>query len=382
MSSLASLMNLAEAATGFNYGSVYDAYPDLSLSECSSRLPVFLMESQIELAEMKQRNNAQLVEATVNALQYGTRIDVAALVENVFTNLMNKIAAIFKKLKDFVKSIITKLKTKIDSARLSGQQMLARYGNSAELKKDMSDMTFNGYDFKSKENPFAPIDSYITAPRELIEKAIPGIPTLKDVKYEPGEDYGLEVVISEDELNKMNEITSEQRKLALVNELLTIDDLSSFDGWQQAVTNKIYGEKKDLKYGSDFDVASVKNQLKDTGLDSIMDHYKKLLNALNKDEADINKIANRFKDTNSANAKDGEGLPKVVSNVSSYLTSYMSIYQDAIGIISSISDMQRNYYNSKMNQAKSILAAMITYKKKDKSESAYFAEIDDFDVYV
>ena len=93
------LMTLAEASTGFVGGSIVDEFPGMSLSECAGRLPVVCLESQIELTRAVAEQNEAIVEATINAIQYGNSAEADSLVEGAFESIINHIKSFFAKIK-------------------------------------------------------------------------------------------------------------------------------------------------------------------------------------------------------------------------------------------------------------------------------------------
>lgn len=382
---ISDLMALSEAATGFTNGSICDEFPDMSLSECAARLPVFLMESQIDLAAMTQQQNDQLIEATINAIQTGDQSGYASLVEGAFETIKNKIAAVFAKIKKFVKSIIDKLGVQINKVKMTGKQMWARYKDSEMLNHSFEDLVVNGYKF-DKKDPFAALDSYMGDPRGLIAKGVPQCPSPDKfasdalASHNAG-DAQAAIDMHQADLDKLKEISSEDRKLAFANALLNGIDLSDGSTWLTDLKTELYGDKVDLTYGTDFDIESVKKALQGEDLDKVRAGYNKLLNALNKDEKDLQSAADKFKKDNK-NTEQGKDLPKLISLANEYFTAYLTIYQDCTGVISSVSSTRISYVNAQVAQAKNILAKMLTYKKK-KTESADDIEgMDDFDVFM
>ncbi|WP_300943799.1 hypothetical protein [uncultured Duncaniella sp.] len=379
------LMALSEATTGFGAGAICDEFPDMTLSECAARLPEFLMESQVDLTVMTQAHNNQLVEATVAAIQTGDQSGYASLVEGAFETIKNKITAIFAKIKKFVKSIIDKLGVQINKVRMTGKQMWERYKDSDMLNHSFDDLVVNGYKF-DKKDPFASLDTYMANPRALIEKGVPDCP--KPDKFAAdaaaalakGDNVDAAVSMHEGDLEKLKEISSEDRKANFAKELLNGIDISDGSSWMKDLKDELWGDKVDLTFGTDFTLDSVKTMLLGGDLDKIRASYNKLLTALNKDEKDLQAAADKFKKDNK-NTEQGKDLPKLISLANEYFTQYLAIYQDCTGVISSISSTRVNYVTAQVNQGKSILAKMLTYKKK-KDESTDVEGMDEFDVFM
>lgn len=384
------LMSLTEAVAGFNGGSIVDEFPQMTLEECAGRLPVVIMESSIELCDMVQTHNDALVEAAVGQIQTGGDAGYTSLVEGAFDTIKSKITAIFEKIKKFVKSIIDKLGVQINKVRMTGKQMWARYKDSEMLNHSFENLVVNGYKF-DKKDPFTSLDSYIGAPRELIKKAVPQLPDpdsfISRVKDAEGKlvrdkdgaaDYS-QLTNIESDLEKIKEISSEDRKLAFAKEALNGIDVTDGSGWLNELKTELYGDKVDLTYGTDFNLESIKKDLQGEDLDKIRAGYNKLLNALNSDEKTMQGYADKFKSGNKAT--QGNDVPKVISQANEYFTQFLAIYQDCTGVISSISSTRIGYVNAKVGQAKSIFAKMLTYKKK-KEESTDLEGLDEFDVFM
>lgn len=375
MLNLEKLMSLSEAAGGFQGGSIVDELPGLSLTEATAGLPVAIMESQIELHESVMAQNEAMVESIVESIQAGTAVEVESLTEGAFETIKNKIKTFFDKIKKWIKGIIAKLTVHIDKTRMTGKQMLAKYKGSKMLNHSFEDLTVNGYKFEKKE-PFTGMDAYVSNPIALIQKAIPDLPPAEQFANElanQGENANVDA--AKGKLEKIKDISSADRKLAFAQTMTTGIDLSSGDSWQSEIKKELYGDKVDLKFGEDFTLASIEADLAGGDLDGIRSSYNKLLNAVNKNEAEIQKAADKFKKDNVS--KDaGKDAPKAIGIANDYFTAYLSIYQDCTSVITGIQDIRVNFEKAKVNQAKAIYARMLTYKKKDdKNEDA--ADITD-----
>lgn len=377
---ISALMSLTEAAVGFNGGSIVDEFPQMTLEECAGRLPVVIMESSIELCGMVQSHNDALVEAAVGQIQTGSDAGYASLVEGAFDTIKSKITAIFEKIKKFVKSIIDKLGVQINKVRMTGKQMWARYKDSEMLKHSFDDLVVNGYKFKKKD-PFGPLDSYIGGPAGLIKKGVPECPDPESFSDEAAAATDeTKINAAQAKLDKLKETSAEDRKVAFAKELLSGIDLTDGSSWLNDLKTELYGDKVDLTFGTDFTLDSIKTDLQGEDLDKVRAGYNKLLNALNKDEKRLQTAADKFKKDNK-NTEDGKDLPKGIGIANEYFTQYLAIYQDCTGVISSISSTRMSYVNAKVNQAKSVFAKMLTYKKK-KDESVDFEGLDEFDVFM
>lgn len=381
------LMTLAEASTGFSGGTIVDEMPHMSLSECAGELPVAMMREQISLQETVSQINDSMVEATINAIQTGSFDEYNVIAENAFETLKNKIVAVFEKIKKFLSSIIAKLGVQINKFRMTGKQMLSRYQNSDMLKKDFSDFTVEGFKFNAKD-VFADTNM---KPVDLIQKAMPN-------RVQAPSDFAKTALASldktnvktmENKLNAMTEITSKDRKQAYAQALIPGVKLSA-DEWTSDIQKGLYGEKLTLKYGKDFDKKSIEAALVGADLEQIEQAYKTLKGEVEKDQGEIQRAADEFKDTapdkfykNSKGKpiEDRADKPEPVSIgvANKYFSAYLAYYQDCVAVISQIQNIRLNFEKAKINQAKSVYAKMLTYKGK-KSDNNDASDIDEIDV--
>lgn len=373
MLNIEKLMSLSEAATGFQGGSIVDELPGMSLTEATGRLPVIIMESQIELHESVMAQNEVMVESIVESIQAGTPADVMSLTEGAFETIKTKIKNFFDKIKKWIKGIIAKLTVQIDKTRMTGKQMLAKYKNSKMLNHSFDDLTVNGYKFEKKD-PFAAADNFVGDPLGLIMKAVPELPA-PGAFAAKAKTAGDDVTALEAELEKIKDISAKERKLAFAQAMTSGVEMSDGDSWQNELKKELYGDKVDLKFGEDFTLQSVESDLSGEDLDAIRTSYNKLLTAVTKNEGEIQKAADAFKKDN-VSKEPGKDAPKAIGIANSYFTAFLSIYQDCTAVISSVQDIRVNYEKAKVAQAKAIYARMLTYKKKDdKNEDA--ADITD-----
>ena len=373
MLNLEKLMSLSEAAGGFQGGSIVDELPGLSLTEATAGLPVAIMESQIELHESVMAQNEAMVESIVESIQAGTPAEVESLTEGAFETIKNKIKAFFEKIKKWIKGIIAKLTVQIDKTRMTGKQMLAKYKGSKMLNHSFEDLTVNGYKFEKKD-PFAAAENFVGDPLGLIQKGVPELPA-PGAFAAKAKAADADVSALEADLEKIKDISAKDRKLAFAQVMTSGVELSDGDSWQNELKKELYGDKVDLKFGEDFTLASVEADLGGGDLDAIRTSYNKLLNAVNKNEAEIQKAADAFKKEN-VSKEPGKDAPKAIGIANNYFTAFLSVYQDCTAVIGAIQDIRVNYEKAKVNQAKAIYARMLTYKKKDdKNEDA--ADITD-----
>ena len=95
------LMNLAEAATGFQGGTNVDFYPNMSLDEAMSCFPMVIYESMGEVSSIEQKRNEALVESAVDVMRYGSSVNVESLTEGALDTLKSTITKVFDRIRKF-----------------------------------------------------------------------------------------------------------------------------------------------------------------------------------------------------------------------------------------------------------------------------------------
>lgn len=377
------LMILAEASNGFVGGSNVDAFPDMSLTECASQLPVAILESQLSLHDMVSEQNDTLVEAAVSAITSGTSADFSSITEGAWENLKNKIKAFFDKIVKFISSIIAKIELQINKIRMTGKQMYSKYHDSDALKKDFTGMTFNGYKFGAK-NPFVDPAS-MTDVRKLItssaKEVIDPIQFANNAKAVQGAgDKKAAVNALQSTLDKMSETTADEHKEAFAKALCSAK-INGGSTWAQDVKKELYGDKVDLKYGTDFTAKGVLDGLNNPAdLDAVKQAYQKLKTAVEKDRDDLSKTADTFKTDNESKG-DAEQASASIALANKYFSAYLSIYQDCTSVITSVQNIRVSFEQEKVKQQKNMLAKMLTFKAEKKNADAADAEyVDDFEI--
>lgn len=384
---LAKLMKLSEAA-GFVGGSVdvVDAYPEMSLDECMTALPIFIMESQIEGYDAVAEHNNTLCECLINQAESGAMDESAMfeLSEKGLGNVASAIKNFFTRLKGFIDSIIAKLKTYIDRAFASGKTLVKKYANDPDLKNTakLSGLTLKGEQFADKNlsvKDLTDIQKLITAiygpdiaepDKALAELADVTSPIdqssdsddVKKVKREEASTAKLDELLS-----KMGDMSNKE---AASKFAAAITNTSLGEDWKGDLKKSLYLGDHEFKYGSDgFDLKSVVDILSNpTDMVAIKGEYEKLKANITSYENSLTQKVNRF----STSAKyEGEGgyNSTMASKANAYFTKYLSILQNSTSVIQGVQNIRINFEQAKYNQAKRMFSAMIGAAKKGEKKS-------------
>ena len=380
---IAKIMALTEASSGYNGGSYVDEMPHLSLTEAAGQLSMFLMESQIDLSEATVNNNESLVEAAVSAMQTGTPADFDSLVEASWADIKAKIVKIMDKIKKFIDSIIAKLTLFIDKVRMNGHQLYEKYKDAAVLKdtSKFKDMKVEGYKFSKNEKLFPALTEYLgkDGAEALIKKA--------DSKFSTPSEFYKEFVGKSEKAAKSNAIdkikdVSKRTRSYNMAKVLTGSSKITEDNWQADLKQELYGDKVELKYGTDFTLDSIAELLKEPkNLNLVREDYVKLSAAvknykddLQKHIDEIEREISKMKEDGNKTGLDAEGNMTSVAGmslVSSYYNAYMSLVSDSYGTINIVENIKYNYEKEKLDQAKILFGKMLSFKaKKDNNDAS------------
>lgn len=381
MINMSAIMALSESGTGFVGGACVDVMPHLSLTEAVTMLPVAIVESQIEFEEADQKMNDRLVESVIMAAQTGSSIDADALVEMSFADIKAKIKAFFKKIIDFLKSIIAKLKMHIDKLTLSGKQLYDRYKDSKFIKgKDFKDLTYNGYEFskdlagkyKGQINKYSDESSI----DDLVKIGLKGDSQFKKpaefarfgVSSSDNEFPADKKTEAEETIESIKEVSAEDRKLNMLKELTGLNNLSE-GSWRDDIKEDLYGslEKKEIKYGEGgFTLDSIGNYFKEpTDLKRLHDDYTKIKTACEKKQRSLEKDLDKY----GKDAK-GDAMNTALSLATSYYNSYISAISNALDVINVIQGMKYDALKARDAQYKSMFGKMLSYKSKSDNNDA------------
>lgn len=377
MISMSNILALTEAGTGFSGGACVDTMPHLSLTEAINELPVSIMENQLCALTENAKINELIVESTVTALTTGSAVDTDAIVEASIKGLMAQVKKFFQGIINFLKSIIAKIGVHINKVRMTGKQMYAHYGDKLD-KKDYTDLTYNGWKFVDVAKAFPKATTYDKNVSDLLKAGIGGIDIVEPVEFakslpaalEGGEDEAKKTAYTEaiDKAKKATEaitdVSSDTRVYNMAVALTGLSDLSE-TSWKADIKKHLYGDDKkiDLKFGTDFTVDSVKNELQNAiDLQHLEAEYKALLNCVTTDKEHVERAV---ADLEKENKKSSSAV------AAAYTSAYLSIYQSATNAIGAVKSAKYSAAKDKNAQCKAIFAKMLNYNpKKPDNNSA------------
>lgn len=398
---LAKLMKLSEAA-GFVGGSVdvVDAYPEMSLDECMTALPIFIMESQIEGYDAVAEHNNTLCECLINQAESGAMDESAMfeLSEKGLGNVASAIKNFFTRLKGFIDSIIAKLKTYIDRAFASGKTLVKKYANDPDLKNTakLSGLTLKGELF-AKESLSAKYVEDIQGLMSTVygddvadpKKALNVITNVvghakpeKEVEVGEGEDAEKKQVEAKanaqndaaaaklnELLEKMGDMSNKEAASKLASAVSGVSDLG--EDWKGDLRKKLYLGDHEFKYGSEgFDLKSVVDVLSNPAdTVKIKTEYEKLKANIKSYETELTQQVDRYFSGQKFNDRASTYNSAVGSALNTYFTKYLSILQNSTAVLNGVQNIRINFEQAKYNQAKRMFSAMIGAAKKGEKKS-------------
>ena len=402
MLNISELMALSEASTGFYGGSSYDSMPEMSLTEATMALPIWLAQEQMNGYTSTSRQNEAMVEAVVSMNESA----VYDLNEVSFEAIKDKIAKFFKKILDFLKSIINKIKTQIDKIRMTGKQLWSKYGKQVtDNITKYKDFTVEGYANMLGESKvaFAKAGDFDGAEggEKLITAAVGDAGVVPSAAAKKFDEMNAEMVdkhfgsddeaydkektaakIMEDhdsEIDKIIDKLSEEEKsdieARMVQMLTGMSNLGS--DWREEVRKELYGDKETLTYGSDFTAEKIGQICQNpANLEKIAAGYIKFENGVRAYEKKLNAELKEV-DKRRDNKNTGAVYSHLLSKVSAYYNKYLEHLNTAYSCISQVKSIHTTYETAKAAQAKSILGKLISLStKKVKKEDAEIDEVD------
>ena len=397
MINISELMALAESSTGFIGGGGYDDMPELSLTEATAALPLFLVETQMKWTDDVEAYNQLIVETTVTNMRYGTIDESAmdAIMEASMESVKNKIAAFFKKILNFLKSIIEKLKFQINKIRMSGKQLWAKYKDSARAKnfEAFKDYKYNGYKnmFSADKVSFAKASEYdgenggellikaavnpdMKEPLNFFKSAMSGNTAEHDENgMSSVSDANLEKINAR--IEALRDKDSGEIKARMAEQLTGESGLD--DDWQTTIREKLYGDKEDLEYSKDFTIEQIGKMCENPeDLDKMEKEYTKFQSAVNKYKTKVEKaISDDNKTVKDVSEKEGYRRTLLNKEVE-YLNAYIDRLNDAYAVISEVKNIRVTYYKAKNDQARAILGQLLSRgggkaKKSENSDSSF-----------
>lgn len=369
---ISDLMALTEASTGYVGGNYVDEMPHLSLEECVGRLPVVILENQLELAETANAQNDAMVEAAVAAFSTGSQDTMNSLIEASFADIKAKIKKIFDSIIKFLKSIVAKLTLQIDKIKMSGHQLYAKYKDSPMLREKKDGLTVQGYKFSKNENLFPAASSFETDVEKLI-KTVGGGKIMTPDEFAAAyktdiKDKSKEEKKGQKAIDDMKNVGRATRVFNMAKALTGSSKISE-GSWQADLKTELYGEKVELKYGTDFDKDSVADMLKEPkNLNLIKDEYVKLEQAVNRYRDEIQKKVDEM-EREASNTDNTSEKNNGLSLCTGYFNAYMGIISDAYGTINVVKNIKYNFEKAKLDQAKTLFGKILSYKVKKEDAS-------------
>lgn len=408
MINISELMALAESSTGFYGGSGRDEMPELSLTEATAALPLFLAETQLRWYDDDEATNQAIVETTINAMRYGA-IDesaVDAITEASIADLKNKVAAFFKKILKFLRSIIEKLTFQINKIRMSGKQLWDKYKDSARAKNFEA---FKGYKYNGYKNMFgqdtvnfSKASEYDKAEggKKLIGQAIgmeldpdDAIKKINAIAVENKDDDDRTTAVDPKtgivsptskvssawsaEINKMSEMDVSEVKTRMAETLTGESDLGR--DWQTKLREKLYGEKEDIAYGTDFSIEQIGKMCSNPeDLDDISTEYKNFEKSVSQYREQLSSKMNSIK--SEPVTEKGGYRSSANAAAMQYINAYIKQLDNAYAVISEVKGIRVAYYKAKSNQARIILGQLLSRggkpaKKTENSDSSFDDEL-------
>lgn len=404
MINLNSLMAITESG-GYYGGACYDMMPGITLDEAVDLLPLELNEMHADLSASRIKYNDMLVEAAMN----GSVSSVNYIVEMSFEDIKKKIKSIFKKIIDFLKSIIAKIGVEINKIRLTGNELWSKYRQSDYINnKTFKGLEIEGYpNIITEANPLKKVESFASkdAMVGLIKKVSKSDRDYTDIGQlfksmfddTDNQRFTKERMVTtgaagagvtrdspadkamEKAIKQLTDITKEDESLMLAKEMTGFNDLGK--EWQNGIIKKIYGTKGPIKYGDKgFSVSGLEPVLKDPkDLDEVRHCYSMVLKSAQDFESDIQRSIDDL-----PTGRSGD-LGQYDSRLNSWYTAYMGLVTNSYDVINTLQSINYKYQQTRLKQAKAMFVKMMNYKEEKKNNSSaydlYYDSIDvmDFD---
>ena len=342
----------------FSYGHEVDLFPNMSLDEAVSSIPVICMESKASLI----MDESVSTEHTVEAIMEGASVGV--LMEGALANFGEKVKAFFKKLKDMVMSLIAKLRSYIDRLFMDNKKFYNKYKDKVDTAK-CSGVKVKAYELANNE-PVNGLDAKmksgeienVLASNGFIDPSMIATNLSGQAKTE---------------LDKIQDQSAEERRSMYLKKI-TGEDFGGDGKWAANLMKKALGEKKEITYGTGmFDLKTVGEVLTNArDFSDILDTYKAVQKNLDKSEKNLVKATKQYKSDNKEGMKDKDST---ASTVVAYCNEYLKQYQEVSAIIGSLQKIRKQYQDIRVRQAKQMMMAMLKAsgakaEKKDEDKAA------------
>ena len=389
------LMNLAEAATGFQGGTNVDFYPNMSLDEAMSCFPMVIYESMGEVSSIEQKRNEALVESAVDIMRYGSSVNVESLTEGALDTLKSTITKVFDRIRKFLTSILNKLKVQIDKIRLNGTQLVSRYGDTVKGKSITSDCKVNDYNIlenKSAETIINNVHKYMAKPEDLRTSIFPTADMNKIYDTVYGKTVEEINTKTNDAISKLSDETAAERRMKLAN-AITGKSLSG-DKWRDELRKDLYGnDRVDIAYGSGgFTAENVIDFLKNpVSLTHMKSDFNALKTACDRDQSQLEKsveiMGRELTNMVAKESEDERTYTKALTDAANtYTGKILDVVSDTYSILSELGRMVVKFEQARINLATRMFKKMMDFKSAgstskttedfDASDALFFVEDD------
>ena len=351
---------------GYSFGSApefEDYFPHLSLDECSHEFTMDCINANISLYESIGAEHDRETAAVFKSLTEGVEIDYVALDEEAKEGVLAKIKKFFERIKNFLSSLISKLKMHIDKMFADNEKIVNKYKNSEAFNdtEALRALKFNGPGLSAE--PF--------------NKSATGITVSDLIDYTHPESI---VNSSAEEINAEIEKISDQQSAARVANIVKKVTGLTVDGatYKKDLADKMFGESVEIPYGKGFFTKQGCETilLAKKSYDEILKGYKDLHDKLNKEQAALEKSASYIKSQqlSSGDKKEDKAAGK---NLTGYINKYLGLYNEAMGVVNVVHNLRQKFNDARMSQAKKMYFMMLAAKKpKAKKEDVEFDVFD------
>ena len=382
------LLSLSESAkVPFSPGEKYeDTLPGVSLTEATAMIPRVIMESQLELLRNVDDTNTALVEEVVRAVTLQESAQLEPITESAVSKLTDFIKAFFQKVISMLKSVVAKIKAKVDVVIKDSKELWNKYGEMLKNATIDRKVMVSGYSFPNVE---------YTDPRKLLsEEAIGDIAGVNqgNVTVSPG---GFEKVFSSvtkgtprdevanDWLSAFEERSSSKRKQLTVEKLVDFD--VDEDDIERSLINGIRGQIKDYTWGQGpFCFDWIKNTMLNMGtyFGQILKCYHETIDALEDYEDKLLKSVKRLTERQVDDGAGGDTQARGASLAVAYYNRWLAATGDVVSGVTMVMNARTQSMYTRFTQAgEFIRKAIASAKKGGKNEdTGDLSDFDDWDV--
>ena len=326
---------MVENSTGFVGGNYYDNHPYMGLVECIQACSNDMQMLQLEFNESTRIQNEAIITSTFNSLTEGTSVDYEAINEASKEGLLDKIKKFFGRIRDWVSSIIAKLKNAFKKQNAVGKDLWDAYKDSEGVKNPKRDTKFTGYEMKEA----VPLKTGKMDVNEFINA-----PSPSEYAKSPNKDLS----------SLVEGGGAKDRKAAIASKVSGITGLTPGD-YVSEIHAKLFGEKKEMTYGTGmFTVDAIRDALTNTKVyDDLIAGYADMDKMLQNDEASMIATCQSIKqdlgnDRSSAQSND----------IITYCSNYLTLYKEATDALNDVKGVAVKYQTTRVTQAGQMLKAI------------------------